>query len=219
MMDESLARRDGESNKWHERFLIYLRLGPERSLHAAYVAFRRQRDEALTSRLSVPKAWRTAFDKFEWQPRAEAHDKAERDAATAAYEKRRKEIVESGYALDFERIASLKDVAVLLLGEIQDYAKRWLKDVKSIGSGDKQERVDLERFNAPLVEQFRGLLDDIAKEKNERKPQLKVEADVTHIEITSDQMAEARRKASEYEQKQFGDSDSTGTPADPADQE
>jgi len=37
-------------------------------------------------------------------------------------------------------------------------------DVKSIGAGDNAERVETEKFNAPLVHEFRGLLDDIAAE-------------------------------------------------------
>jgi hypothetical protein len=42
-------------------------------------------------------------------------------------------------------------------------------DVKSIGSGEFAERVDLVRFNAALLEQFRGTLDDIAQEVGQRK--------------------------------------------------
>jgi len=40
----------------------------------------------------------------------------------------------------------------------------WTDQVKMIGSGDCQERVEFESFNSAEVDQYRGVLDDIAKE-------------------------------------------------------
>lgn len=54
------------------------------------------------------------------------------------------------------------------------YHKVWLPDVKQIGGGEHAERVDIVRFNAALIEQYRGTLDDIAKEKGERKQKMEV---------------------------------------------
>lgn len=200
---EPWAQQPQEPNKQYERFLLYLRLGPERTLHAAYVQSRLVRVARVPhaeprSRVGVPKSWKRAFARYDWEVRAAAHDKAERDIVTAEYDRRRQEVLSSGYAIDFERIAKLKELAVLLWDELSADTKRWLRDVKGIGNGDKFERVDIERFNAPLIEQFRSTLDDIAKERGDRKQ--KVEADVRHHEVTSDQMAEARKRAHEYEQ-------------------
>lgn len=207
-MDATLpwAQLAHEPPKWYERFLMYLRLGPEdRSLHAAYVVSLkgkgRKRSKAELTRASVPQSWRNAFAKYEWAARVKAHDEKVHAEETAAYEKRRKAILETGYALHFERVAALKAIAEKLNAEIFDNTKRWLRDVKGVGSGDQFERVDIERFNAPLIEQFRGTLDDIAKELGERKQNVKLDADVTHYELTSDKLAAARKRAEEYEKK------------------
>jgi hypothetical protein len=77
--------------------------------------------------------------------------------------------MEQGLAVDHERVKALKELADTLLDELRQYDRRWVRDVKQIGSGDSAERVDIERFNASEVEQLRGLLDDIAKEKQERR--------------------------------------------------
>lgn len=48
------------------------------------------------------------------------------------------------------------------------FVNLWVHDVKQIGTGEKSERVDIERFNAPLIEQYRKVLDDIAMETGGR---------------------------------------------------
>ncbi len=45
----------------------------------------------------------------------------------------------------------------------------WTEMVKSVGSGEGQQIVDYEEFNASEVREFRGVLDDIAKEVGDRK--------------------------------------------------
>jgi len=57
-----------------------------------------------------------------------------------------------------------------LTGDGDKGDRRWVKDVKGIGRGEDFERVTIERPNAAWVTQFRGLLDDIAKEVGDRKP-------------------------------------------------
>jgi len=79
--------------------------------------------------------------------------------------------METGFAKGHERVKALKDLAVILEDELLQDDKRWCKDVKQVGSGQGAQIVDILRFNAAEVEQFRGLLDDIAKEKGERKAQ------------------------------------------------
>jgi hypothetical protein len=54
------------------------------------------------------------------------------------------------------------------------YHKVWLPDVKQIGGGEHAERVDIVRFNAALIEQYRGTLDDLAKETGGRKQKMEV---------------------------------------------
>jgi hypothetical protein len=121
-----------------------------------------------TLRLRSLFAWSSAFA---WQQRL--RDIADRQAIEIAEQQAtyRRQIMETGFAKDHERIRALKDLAVILNDELLQDDKRWCKDVKQVGSGEGAERVDIERFNASEVEQFRGCLDDIAKEKGERKAQ------------------------------------------------
>jgi hypothetical protein len=44
----------------------------------------------------------------------------------------------------------------------------WLDDVKGVGSGEVATIVDFETFNSSEVSQYRGVLDDIAKETGGR---------------------------------------------------
>ena len=76
----------------------------------------------------------------------------------------------AGLALKEERVKRLDELANILWENITLGPDRlWQKDVKSIGSGETAEVVDFETFNAALVREFRGLLDDISKEVGQRK--------------------------------------------------
>lgn len=171
----------------------YLALGPERSLEKL-AAFYQTRTKPVP--VSTLKLWSTHFD---WQGRLK--DIAEREAKAAeereaAY---RRSIMEEGYGLAHERVKALKTLAGKLFDEltteeaapanlwtanayddgqpVQTRNRLWVRDVKQIGSGEGAQRVDIERFNGTEVEQFRGLLDDIAKEVGDRKQR-------THTELT-----------------------------------
>lgn len=74
----------------------------------------------------------------------------------------------AGFALKEERVRALNDLAGDLYKDLKS-GRRWLPQVKMIGSGVTAEIVDYEEFNAGEFQQFRGLLDDIAKETGERK--------------------------------------------------
>lgn len=109
-----------------------------------------------------------------WRVRAAAYDDylAEQDRLTR--ERRRAEILESGLALDYERVQELKVLADFLIEQMNqqdeagNYANVWLPDVKQIGGGNNAERVDIVRFNAAIIDQLRGVLDDLAKETGGR---------------------------------------------------
>jgi len=93
---------------------------------------------------------------------------AERKAETREAVHRR-EIMESGYALVWERVRALKELAVTLFAELQDPSRRWVREAKVVGSGKNAREVVVERFNATEVEQLRGVLADLAKETGGRK--------------------------------------------------
>lgn len=103
--------------------------------------------------------------KHNWMERIAEREKA---IAEAQYDAIKKRAIESGYAYWPKRVRDLVDLAELLWDELRTEDKRWLPDVKQIGGGEFAERVDIVRFNSPLVQQFRRTLEDIAAEMGER---------------------------------------------------
>lgn len=79
----------------------------------------------------------------------------------------------SGLALKEERVKRLVALADLLWGDLSG-DRLWLEQSKMLGSGDSSEIVDYEEFNAAEVREFRGLLDDIAKEIGQRRTMIEV---------------------------------------------
>jgi len=71
--------------------------------------------------------------------------------------------LKTGLALKEERVKRLTLLAALLEEDLFG-GVLWTNDVKMIGSGDYQEKIEFEEFNASEVIQYRGVIDDIAKE-------------------------------------------------------
>lgn len=204
-------RNSRESRKAMIACNDYLRLGPGRSLELLASKYNGlKQSESPTRSKSTLGKW--SMD-HQWQARAEAYDAVLEARKTEESEKRRVEILNTGFALDYERVSALKEIADLLLNDIQeqttiapsDISKLatqgvsatvrpnvWLRDVKQIGSGEKSERVDIVRFNAALFEQFRAALDDIAKEtggrvqKTDNKIDLVGKISVVYEDVLSD---------------------------------
>lgn len=109
------------------------------------------------------KAWSARYG---WIARSEIYD-AELERIKNEHAE---EVLQSGLALVHERVQELKDLSDFLKGQLYEQGEGgvfhnvWLPDVKQIGSGPDAERVDIERFNAAIIDQYRGVLDDIAKE-------------------------------------------------------
>ncbi|RYX84187.1 hypothetical protein EON83_10855 [bacterium] len=149
-----------------------------------------------TQSLDTLKEWST---KYGWGERAALFDLAWEEEKEA----RRRAVFEDGYGLDFERAQGLKDLAALLKAQIfetstpygqsddeddedpfcsipgsraRQYHNVWVADVKSIGSGEFAERVDLEKFNGAILSEYRALLTEIAQETGGRRPSAQVEA-------------------------------------------
>jgi hypothetical protein len=161
----------GESVRAAQAWADYEALGPGRSLEKLLKEYRSRTGSVPTRQLSRLKCWSVDHN---WQGRLrDLAEKAAREAEEreAAY---RRSILEDGYGLHWERVRALKALAETLLADLTEGGKRWVTEPKQIGSGPTATVVELERFNAAEVEQFRGVLDDIAKEKRERKGTLKV---------------------------------------------
>ena len=152
----------------------YLRMGPGRSLRGLLEQYAKSDQQSPPTRyMGTLKKWSANYG---WQERAAAYDaglEAEKNARAA-------EIMQSGLAVAHERVVKLKELAEFLDKQMYEvgadglYHNVWLPDVKQIGSGPDAERVDIERFNAPIIEQYRGTLDDLAKETGGRKQQHEV---------------------------------------------
>jgi hypothetical protein len=159
-------RMPDEPNRWYQRFEAFRLQGPGRTIEAVY----RAECEAKLSKVKRPsKRWYEIVRLWSWYARAAAWDKHLSDQAAADAEKRRIEILNSGFALQHERVAALGEIADTLLTDIKDPAHLWPLDEKGIGQGDNFQVVEVVRFNGGLVDQFRGTLDDIAKEMGDRK--------------------------------------------------
>lgn len=92
----------------------------------------------------------------------------------------------TGLALKAERVKRLSLLAALMEEDLFS-GVMWTQDVKMIGSGDYQERVEFELFNASEVQQYRGALDDIAKEIGDRSQSAK-NLNIDLDKLTDDQL-------------------------------
>ena len=139
---ERLSNKN-ESSRAFAAFCIYRDLPPtERSL--AKIAQTHKKSIAVIASWSTKYEWvkrATAFDDFRFKKQAETKQ-AEID----------KIIAECGYASMHERVKALAEVANILKEDIDAKKKLYLSG--KLG----------ETFNKDLIDQFRGTLDDIAKE-------------------------------------------------------
>ena len=144
----------------------FLRMGPSRSIGALARRYKDQIDAEGDSGAALASPSRVYYwsSKFNWVERAESydakHDVTKTEEALSA--------LSTGLALPFKRVIQLKALADRLEREIFVEDNLWLEDVKQIGAGKSAEKVYLKRFNTNLVEQYRGVLDDLARETGGR---------------------------------------------------
>jgi len=150
-------RQPNEGSRPHEAFELYLGLGTARSLEKVA--------QECSKSVSLLRRWSAQWS---WVKRVEAHDKYISDLVAATREAEIKRVMSQGFANTHKRVAALNRLAVKLRKELSDKDKVWLPDAKTIGSGEDWERYEFTRFNAPLIEQFRATLDDLAKETGGR---------------------------------------------------
>lgn len=143
-------------------------MGGQRTLSALADEYNStQQKTAPTLSLYTLQQWSYKFD---WQQRAAAYDaEIEQQKELQAQAAMREYL-----ALDYWRVKQLVDLADFLRDQIYEqgidgtFHNVWVPDVKQIGSGETVERVDIERFNPAIISEFRGVLDDIAKETGGR---------------------------------------------------
>jgi hypothetical protein len=164
---ERAAAEDGrrETKRANQAFRDYARLGSARSLEKLFEIY----IGLISDSYQIPATKSLATLRyychtFSWVERANRFDVIQEEKDKAAYEARRKQLMEAGLALAHERIGELETIYERLKKDFQVDANLWLPDRKGIGSAENFETVDIVRFNAPIVDQMRGTLDDIAKE-------------------------------------------------------
>jgi hypothetical protein len=163
-------KQPNEPTLWFRRF-DHFRLMEDRTIPAAY------RELTHDDENNTPGNWYKYAKKWQWENRAAAWD-AHLDAEwEKQLKKERTRILRARYALQHKRIEALDDLAQKLIDYLEDEDNIWLPDVKGIGTGPTAERVDLIRFNAPLISEIRATLADIAAERGERVK--KVDGDMT----------------------------------------
>jgi hypothetical protein len=86
----------------------------------------------------------------------------------------------TGLSLKEERVKRLTLLAAMMEEDIFG-GVLWTNDVKMIGSGAYQEKVEFEEFNAAEVQHYRGVLDDIAKETGGRVQKISATVDFTKM--------------------------------------
>ncbi len=89
----------------------------------------------------------------------------------------------NGLALKEERVKRLALLGAMLEEDIFG-GVLWTQDVKMIGTGESQERVEFELFNSAEVTQYRGVLEDIAKETGGRVAKTDITSNGKTIHVT-----------------------------------
>lgn len=141
---ENLVEQDawdqlpGEPLDHWQIFTAYRMLGPNRTLRNTYRVMQVKKGRPPNENITSATAYTTLAKLWKWEERASAWDRYN----LALQEEARQEIFQKGLALDYERVRSLIEVADILKQQIEK---------------DKYP-------NHYVVEQFRGALDDIAKE-------------------------------------------------------
>lgn len=200
-------RQEHETDRAVQACNDYLRLGPGRSLSKLLGKYAKShRKTQPTASFDTLKGWSSDYG---WPARASAYDA---DLEVAKNEKRR-QVMEQGLALDYERVTKLKRLARFLEEQLfakgdatdrangtnganttdridgQAYPNLWLADVKQIGGGEYAERVDLVRFNAPLLTEYRAVLDDLAKETGGRRQRVDhAVANIDYSKLSDEQL-------------------------------
>lgn len=167
-------RRKGESDKSVQACNDFMRLGTGRTIPLLLQHYEFLQESAKPTD-SIHTLYRWHND-YEWKLRAAEYD-AEYEAIKNV---ERQAVMEYGVALEHERVRKLKRLADMLEAQIYERGANgelynvWVSDVKQIGSGENTERVDIERFNGQLIEQYRSVLDDLAKETGGRKTKTEI---------------------------------------------
>lgn len=150
MSDEQLWERmevngEEEPNLWYDRFVLYLHMGPSRSLLGTVHLEEKAQKSPKKPSGSIPGAWKDAANLWNWKQRAEAYD-----------EYRRKQVFTQGNAYDVTRVEKLNKYAE----ELELQIDRMLKSLP--------KRPKKPWFNHFMYDKYLQTLDALAQETGGR---------------------------------------------------
>jgi hypothetical protein len=147
----------------------YLRMGQGRSLAKLHIKLT---EAAQLHGGKVPsertlKEWSANFD---WVDRSVQYDRMIAAQDDEINEEFRRQYLLGGLALPENRIEHLTQLEESLFRQVMNPDDLWLTEMKNIRDSDGTwAKTEIRRFNGVLVQQWRGILDDIAKEVGDRK--------------------------------------------------
>jgi hypothetical protein len=174
-----------------QAYADYVALGPGRTLKKLWEQYREYEHPPVSptpSGLSVLKNWSRSFD---WQGRIDREVARGLATVEKAATDERLAILATGYAQQHERIAALNRLAGAMLADLFDDAGHpTLYATETLATKDGAA-ITRRIFKKPQVEQFRGLLDDLAKETGGRSKNVNLTGtmggDVTVHHVTEDE--------------------------------
>lgn len=95
-LSQAWERQEGEDTMWYDRFLVFLRMGPSRTMLGAVHLVEEAEKSREKQSSKTPGAWNDAAKEWNWQKRAEAWD-----------DYRRKQVFTQGNAYDVARVEKL----------------------------------------------------------------------------------------------------------------
>ncbi len=122
-------RQPGEPTKWYGRFLVYLELGPARTLTEAFALVNKQEDKPA----HCPNGrWTLAQRQWQWRARAQAWDIEQRDLLALSERNRRLAMREQRVAITEENLEVVRGVLrnMHLLEADEHEARKWLLEMR-----------------------------------------------------------------------------------------
>ncbi len=112
---------------------------------------------------------------------------------TELREKLEEEAINEGLARKAVRVGRLIKLAEKIEEDFYENDKLWVTEPKQIGA----EQVDVERFNAAEVREYRGLLDDIARELGDRRTKIDMTGRIDVTKLSDEELERLARGESE----------------------
>ena len=176
-------RQDGEPARWYARFLVYMELGPARTLAEAYAntlekAGKGRKSTRPDGKLRPSGGWNTASRKYRWRERTLAWDAEQRDLLALSERNLRMARREQRVAITDEYLelarAVLSNMHLLAANEHQ--ARKWLPEIRGL----LRDMLAAQRLEYDKLEYMRG-------EKEEG----------VELQITADDLRAAQRALEE----------------------